>query len=236
MLIVLIIILLPILIPQVIYVRRKTLRMPPASGERFGKIEKNSSAEPISITFIGESPVEGVGVTSFDKSLTALTAEHLSKQLNCNIHWHAIGKNGIDIKRTKDQLISEITTNKIDYLVVSLGVNDTKNLTPLADWEKEITRLIDKIENQCTCQILFLGAPDMAQFTALPAPLSTLLGYRTNLLNFISKHHRYSEHKYKFISSQAKFDASYLAEDGFHPSEKGCDEMGKAIANFIATA
>ena len=76
----------------------------------------------------------------------------------------------------------------------------------------------------------------MSQFPALPAPLATLLGYRTDLLNFISRHHRYSGSRYKFMSSQAKFDASFLAEDGFHPSEKGCDEMGKAIAHFIATA
>ena len=103
MLIDLTIILLPILIPQAIYVRLKTLRMPSASGERFGEVGTNRS-ESITLTFIGESPVEGVGVSRFDKSLTARTAEHLSKQLNCNIHWQAFGKNGIDIKRTIDHL------------------------------------------------------------------------------------------------------------------------------------
>ena len=235
MLIDLTIILLPILIPQAIYVRVKTLRMPTASGERSGKIAIKSSGYK-TLTFIGESPVEGVGVDSIDKSITVQTAKYLSKQLNCDIHWQAIGKNGINITKTIDRLIAEITVNRIDYLVVSLGVNDTKDLTSLATWEKEITRFIDSIEKQCICKIFFLGAPDMSQFPALPNPLASLLGYRTDLLNFISRHHKYSDNKYQFMSSKVSFDDSFLAEDGFHPSVKGCNEIGKTIAHFISTS
>jgi len=222
-----------------IYVNRTTLRMPIAKGKSQGCIGSDYCKDS-KLTFIGESPVAGVGVESFDDSLAARTAWYLSQQKKCAVHWQAIGKNGIKITKIIDSLLensdflqhssSKQTTN---YLVICLGVNDTKGFTSLTLWEQEITRLIEKIKQHCNDEIYFLGTPDMSHFPALPKPLGSLLGYRTKLLNFISTHHAYNGSKYSFIPSGLNFDASYLAEDGFHPSVKGCDAMGEAIAVFI---
>lgn len=231
------IILLPVLIPLAIYVWIVTLRLPVAKGDKKGIISPlNSINKCKKLTFIGESPVVGVGVECIEKGLVARTALHLSKQLDCPVQWQAIGVNGINISKTIDHLVQQLAISNPDYLVISLGVNDTKELTRFSVWEKEITRLIDAINKQCSAEIFFLGIPDMSKFVALPNPLGFLLGYRSKMLNNISYLHAYNGKAYQFILTNTNFDASYLAEDGFHPSAKGCDEIGKAVARLINKA
>lgn len=225
----------PVLIPLAIYVRKITLRMPEAKGKRSGN-SGNSRSITNKLTFIGESPVTGVGVATLEKGLVAITAEHLSKKMNCNINWQAVGKNGINISGCIDSLVAKIDKGTTDYLVICLGVNDTKDLTRISVWEKEITRLIDNIKSTSSCEIFFLGVPDMSYFPALPNPLGFLLGYRARILNLITVNHPYNGQLYQFIPSCLNFNADFLAKDGFHPSEKGCDKMGKIIAQFISVS
>ncbi|MCP4274296.1 MAG: hypothetical protein GY781_20430 [Gammaproteobacteria bacterium] len=123
----------PILLPLAIYVRKNTLRMPEAKGGRTGNFDVSSS-NTINLVFIGESPVVGVGVDTIDKGVVANTAKALSRQLKCTVNWQAVGINGADITYCIDNLLPEIEGQNIDYLVISLGVNDTKNLSRLSVW------------------------------------------------------------------------------------------------------
>ena len=208
--------------------------MPEAKGNRAGTItSKNELSKTKTLTFIGESPVIGVGVENIEEGLVATTAQHLSKQLACTVHWQAIGVNGINITQTIDTLVNQLANAKPDYLVICLGVNDTKGLTRLSTWETEITRLIDTIQTQCSAEIFLLSTPNMSRFPALPNPLAYLLGYRSRLLNSISCHHPYNGKAFRYIPFNQNFDASYLAKDGFHPSAKGCEEIGRTIAQLL---
>jgi len=207
--------------------------MPEAKGGRSGSFNVSSSKKKILI-FIGESPVVGVGVDTIDDGVVASTAKELSSQLNCTVHWQATGVNGADITHCIDNLLPEIKSQSVDYLIISLGVNDTKNLTRLSVWHKEITRLFDNLKHSDSCSIFFLATPDMSRFPALPNPLGFILGYRSRILNLIARSHPYSDQKYTFIDSSLKIEPSFLAEDGFHPSKKGCEQMGRVISQIIA--
>ncbi len=224
---------LPVLIPMGLYVRKNTLRMPEAKGGRSGNFDVLSSDDK-NLVFVGESPVVGVGVDTIEKGVVANTAKALSRQLKCKVNWQAVGVNSADIIYCIDNLLPEIAGQHIDYLVISLGVNDTKNLTRLSVWQKEITRLIDNLKQFDVSNIYFLATPDMSRFPALPDPLGFILGYRSRLLNLIMHTHPYSGQKYKIIDSSMTIEPSSLAKDGFHPSEKGCQQMGQVISSFIA--
>ncbi len=207
--------------------------MPEAKGGRSGNFDVLSS-DGNNLVFIGESPVVGVGVDTIEKGLVASTAQALSRQLKCTVNWQAVGLNGADITYCIDNLLPEIEGQHIDYLVISLGVNDTKNLTRFSVWQKEISRLIDSLKRVDAGEIYFLATPDMSRFPALPNPLGFILGYRSRILNLITLSHPYSDQKYKVIDSSMTIEPSFLAEDGFHPSEKGCQQMGQVISSFIA--
>jgi len=223
---------LPVLIPLAIYIRKNTLRMPEAKGGRAGSYSVSSSKDK-NLIFIGESPVVGVGVDTIENGVVASTAKKLSQQLNCTVNWQAIGVNGADISYCIDNLLPEVEDQSVDFLVISLGVNDTKNLTRLSVWNKEITRLIDNLKKPDACEIYFLSTPDMSHFPALPDPLGFILGYRSRILNRITLSHPYADQKYKVIESSMTIEPSYLAEDGFHPSAKGAKKMAQVISSFI---
>lgn len=225
---------LPVLIPIAVYVKVVTPRLPEARGKRTGSCG-SSTVDIRNLVFIGESPVVGVGVETIDQGVVAKTAKELSRQMNCTVKWRATGINGINISGTINKLITEIKNQEVDYLVICLGVNDTKGFTRFSVWEKEITRLINRIKNNHTCKIFFLTIPDISSFTALPDPLGFLLGYRARILNLITLNHPYSRQKYHFIPQDVTIEPDYLAEDGFHPSAKGCTEMGKTISRFITS-
>jgi len=223
---------LPVIAPSALYAKLHIPRLPEAKGKRFGSVG-NSDTDIRHLTFIGESPVVGVGVETIDKGVVAKTAKELSKIFNCTMNWHAVGVNGINITDSINDLSAKINDLNTDYLVICLGVNDTKELTRFSVWESEITRFIDIIRSNSSCEIFFLPAPDMSCFTALPHSLGWLLGYRARILNLITENHPYCGPEYHFIPSKVHIEPEYLAEDGFHPSEKGCTIMGKTISHYI---
>ncbi len=84
----------PVILAQGIHTKRTTVRLPEASGERFGHSSQNDSPA-LKLVVIGESTVAGVGVSHQQQGLAAQVAMALEQQLAKSVQWFAYGKNGI---------------------------------------------------------------------------------------------------------------------------------------------
>lgn len=223
----------PVLVLLAIRTKKQTLRLPEADGEPFGNLQSSSLLPSLNLLFLGESPVAGVGVKAYNHSLAAQSANTFSKLTRRSVFWRALGKNGITIDRTIDELVPQIQEQTIDYLVIMLGVNDVTSLSSLNHWNLSIERLISKLRELTNAKILFYGCPPLAQFPALPKPLAIVAGARATLFDQVTQSHHLNDSEFVFTPFKTSIISDQFAEDGYHPSAIGCVEMGKRVANDL---
>lgn len=227
------VLLFPLLLSLGIYTRKTALRLPEAQGPQSGKYGKGA-VRTLSLLMVGESTVAGVGVHSQEQGLVAKTALALSKMAQCDVQWHAVGENGVDIQGTLKRLISQIPQGPYDFIVICLGVNDTTGMTSLSDWQNAITELIQRLQKDHPTAAIFLsGLPPMEKFTALPQPLRFVLGLRAKLLDHTLHAHPGNHQEFQTISVEPLLEKDYLAIDGYHPSELGYQIWGEKIAQAL---
>lgn len=216
--------LLLLILPQAIYVKRTTLRLPEADV-----MDKPANdADGFQFVHIGESTVAGVGVKSLDQGFTANIAKHLEQQWHQPIHWHSIGVNGIRLKsliaQAKQQGIP-----KANLIVVTMGVNDTTGLTQTKQWQQQLNELIDWLKPHCDGPIVFTQVPPMMKFPALPAPLRYLIGLRALLIDAYLQKVCAQHNQVFYVGVEPDFEPELMAEDGYHPSALGYREWARAI-------
>lgn len=227
-----------LILPQAIYVKRKTLRLPEASGRRAGVIEREEdltilqtpntpSETSMKLLHIGESTVAGVGVQDIQNGFTSQIAQQLSSKTHSNVHWHIHGVNGIRLQELIDQLPT--FDESFDVVVVTMGVNDTTKLTPIRQWYQSLNTLTLQLSNVTNGPIFFTQVPPMMQFPALPSPLKWWLGLRSMLLDFeiqrLCKVHGQAVH----LGAKLKVAKEMMAEDGYHPSALGYENWAMEI-------
>ena len=170
--------LLPLVVVQALYTRRKTLRLPDAEGPSSGT---TGSGEPaLRMLVAGESTTAGVGVAHSDQALPCQLARALAQQSGRTIHWHADGVTGCRLADVEERLHRH--PPQADLVVIVSGVNDTTGLTPLARWRSTLENTV-RLAAHKGARVVLLAVPPMEHFAALPRPLRTLMGLRAALLN-----------------------------------------------------
>lgn len=212
-----------VLIIQGYSVNKNAIRLPEAHGAR-----RNIQNNYTSLLHIGESTVAGVGVKTMDEGLTAHIIQHLSDNKFADVDWEVLGGNGVKIA---DSLAMESVLDNPDILIITFGVNDSKGFTSHSQWIKNINQCVKKFTSTHT-KVYFTSVPPMHKFPLLPVPLCYLLGIKAwsldNTLQKLCKEKNW--HLIKFTSTMESLP---VAEDGFHPNDKGYKEWGKIIAEKI---
>ena len=127
-------ILFPLLKWQGKSVRKKVLKLPEATGKRFGTI---GIGKNIKFLFIGDSSACGVGVKNIEQSLSGGVIKNLKNKYKCT--WKIIAKSGINT----NQLIDLITIEKdeqFSIVIISVGMNDITSVNSLKLWSKNFWR------------------------------------------------------------------------------------------------
>lgn len=213
------------IIPQAIYVKRTTLRLPEAEGERSHHPDDAS----FKIFHIGESTVAGVGVAHIQNGLTAQLASQLSLKLQKPIAWQLHGVNGIKISELNASLSEKLPKDDFHIALVTLGVNDTTKFTSLTQWRRELEKLVENMQQTPSTPVIFTQVPPMGQFPALPSPLRYLLGLRAHLLNLeLERFCRSSKNAY-YAGSKLEVAREMMAEDGYHPSALGYESWAAQL-------
>ena len=216
--------LLLLILPQAIYVKRTTLRLPEA--EAMDKAPANPNA--FQLVHIGESTVAGVGVQTLDQGFTANIASQLESHTSQAVQWHTLGVNGIRLKALIEQAKSQ-GIPKANMVMVTMGVNDTTGFTQIKRWQSQLIELIEWLKPHCTGPIIFTQVPPMMKFPALPAPLRYFIGLRALVIDaYLQKVCGHFEGVF-YVGVEPNFETELMAEDGYHPSAKGYQEWSRAI-------
>jgi lysophospholipase L1-like esterase len=214
--------LLPVLIWQGRQTRARTPRLPEAGGERNGV--QPGTGEPLVLLAVGESPVAGVGVKVQEEAITAQLAASLAEMTGRAVHWNACGRNGATVRDAMHDLLEKVPAQPVDVLLLAFGVNDAVAFRPVHAWRRDLLALVAALRARCAPKMVLLsGVPPMGQFPALPQPLRWVLGLKAATLDrALRQLAADGAGVYVPLSLGQSTDASLAAEDGYHPSAKGC--------------
>ena len=227
----------PLLLVQALITKKITPRLPEAEGHCNGLAPSTrDSDETLYLTFLGESTVAGVGVETHTQGLAANTAFHIAKMAPINVHWHAIGENGIRLEATVERLVSQIPERDNQIIIICLGVNDVTGMTSLPQWEQGFNLLLRRLSSLNPAGIVFNGIPPMHEFTALPQPLRFVLGKRAMLMQSVIENHPERNNSFVVFPSVSLTSKEDLARDGYHPSKMGYFKWSGVIAEQLLTS
>ncbi len=211
------------------WVRRRIEKLPDGLPPHQG-IAGNGENQ-LSIIGVGDSVIAGVGVETLEQSLTAKVAEELAKTTGCPVHWSAFGSNG-DQACDLTKKIQQFPREKVDAVIVSIGVNDVSGLTSVTRWQIEITLMIAELKNHFRAPIVFMGLPPMGRFPGLPQPLRFALGTRAAMLDLILKNAALVVPGVYW--SDSSLEGAPVASDGYHPGEIACEMVAaQIVANCL---
>lgn len=238
-------IILPIIIIQAIWVRRKTLRLPEPAGARQLKSELSDTKSedkkiPLNVLVIGDSAAAGVGVSTQSDALTGKLYQALSQSFGglyaVSVTLHA--RTGITSSDVIT-LLKQEQSYRYHVAVVSIGVNDVTRFSSLTIWRNNLRQIHHFLLQKFLCSLVIYSAlPPMHAFPAIPQPMRFMLGQRASLLNRvlastigIMPFSRLLQLNLFNVNSVAI--AELMAEDGFHPSRVGYALWAEQIVTLI---
>ena len=221
-------VLFPVLLYQGMRTRQTTPRLPEASGSPFGQYGEGEPARCILV--IGESTAAGVGAQTHDQGLASQLARELHKGTGQTIAWHTFGVNGIRLNAL-NRALEQTDLPEADVVILSMGVNDTTGFTPRKRFRQQLLDLRELLQARYPAPLMLLSVPPMHLFTALPAPLRYVMGWRARLLDNIYRQLA-SEmpQNFRYTRYPVIDDTGLLASDGYHPGIKGYRYIAEALA------
>ena len=226
--------LLPLLLPQALYVRRHAPRFAPAAGPSKGAVGRGDT---LRLLAIGDSIIAGVGASTLSKALVGQTAKSLAELLDCQIAWQAVGASGYTSAKVLNQLVATIPDDPVDYVVVSVGVNDVTALTTLGTWQQNLDRLLGELRHHSpNANVALAGLPPMQEFPLLPQPMRALIGLRARSLDDVLRSVAATFDDTVHVPIEFAASAARFAPDGYHPSEDGYREFGRHVADALVRA
>lgn len=218
----------PVLLYQGKRARRMTPRLPEAGGVCSGQYGEGSPA--FRLLVVGESTAAGVGVERHSQGLASQLALRLHQQSGETIAWYTYGVNGIRL----GDLVQKLKSTELpeaDAVLLSMGVNDTTGFTPRSRFRQHLLALHEATISRCQAPTTLLSVPPMDKFTALPAPLRQIMGWRARQLDRVYQTlAKDSPEAYRYLTYPTASDPTLLAGDGYHPSERGYQWIAEALA------
>jgi lysophospholipase L1-like esterase len=201
----------------------KTHHLSPVSQKVYNFGSHNGGE--LTYVLLGDSLLDGVGVTDPGNTLPAIFAGNFQNQ----------GKSGKVIKlaqagaTTKDVLnnqVNEAIEFYPDYILVLIGTNDVHNT--ITDWEfkKQYQKLVETLNSKTRAQITLVNIPYIGSDQILLPPWNTILDWRMQHFNKIIQEIAKKDQVPLidiYTPTRQQFDKSsdLYSTDQFHPSDKG---------------
>ncbi len=224
-----IILLLPLLLMQGLWVLIKTPRLQEAQGARKGYHDKGEPG--LNLLILGDSAAVGVGVDQQSQALSGRIIRGLTPFLSVN--WQLLGWSGCNTSQMLKK-IQVMPETKVDVIVTSLGVNDVISTISASQWLTLQQDLIQLLKHKFSASLIIVTlVPPMEKFTALPWPLNYYLGRRVKEFNRLLTDYLASQDECRFLNIELDDSTGFMAEDGFHPGIKGYEHWGSEVSSVI---
>lgn len=219
---------LPVLLPQAVYARLRTLRLPPAGPPWQGVC--GAASRRLRLAVVGDSTVAGVGAGDQRLALAGRTAAALAEPGYHCIEWHAFGRNGATIADIEREFVKPAIAFGPDIVLLSVGVNDTTAMTSRRRWQDGLVAVADAFHSSGVGSVAVSRLPPMHLFSALPQPLRAFLGMRARILDQDLQRLAVGHRCLMYLDVRFEPRPEFLAEDGYHPSAAGCAVWGAGLA------
>ena len=202
----------PALIPQGLWARWRTLRLPEPPGPRAGT---SGHGPRLRLLIAGDSAAAGVGAPHQRQALSGQLVRRLSRELR--VEWQLEARTGATTAATLDHF-SELEATSFDVALLSLGVNDVTGGVSINRWQRKQQALWQLLRNKFGVrQIIVRGLPPVHGFPALPQPLRWHLGSRATQFHRVLQRIAEQEPDCDFLDLRFIRDIKLMANDGFHP-------------------
>jgi lysophospholipase L1-like esterase len=230
--------LLPLVAVQGTWVRRRTPRLPEAAGVT-GSIGRGPS--PLRLAVVGDSVAAGVGLAHHEQGIAGQLARRLHGRYGRPVAWTVVAHGGLTAGGVVDLLAARADDLDAEFVVVSVGVNDTKDLHSDQRWTTELHQLLGAVRGSSSPgrpapEVVLLGVPPMETLPALPRPLAGVLGARSRRLDRLGRElvaDLPGVHHLSLADLDLDLDGAH-ARDGFHPSTLVHVELARRIDILLA--
>lgn len=239
---------LPFVLPQALWVRARAPRFAgpaaaaeglaapgvsadPAAMARSSTTSHGDTRPPLRLVGLGDSLIEGVGVTRAEDCLTACCAREFAAATGRAVAWRTVGRSGATSAGVLHKLASRLPPQPVDLFLVSVGVNDVTALRRRREWRGHLDALATRLARHSPDALaVFLGLPPLQRFPVLPSPLAQVLGLRARQLDdalgeALGAHPCARHFRFDFEARPADF-----APDGFHPSGESYARIAREVA------
>lgn len=218
----------PVLLMQAGHVRRTTVELPEPEGPREGLA--GAGRATLAILVAGDSSAAGVGASSQDQALAAQLAGELSRRLERAVRWQLVARTGA---RSEDvaQMLAQARLHAADVGIVVTGVNDITKRVPVRMALQRRGEIAALMRARAGARhVLFLAAPPMELFPALPQPLAWVAGADAARSNRAQARWAALRSDVSHVAFEGSMDPSLMARDGFHPGPGLYEQIARRLA------
>ncbi len=218
----------PILLPQGLWTRWRTPRLPEPPGPRSGV---HGEGPRLALLIAGDSAAAGVGATHQDEALLGQLVGRLGAAHR--VHYRLEAETGATTESTIRRL-EALQPSAFDVAVLSLGVNDVTRGLGLRRWLPLQALLWALLRSRFGVgRMVVCGLPPMHGFPALPQPLRWYLGTRASEFDAALAANTAAESGMTFLSLRFSEDVGLMAADGFHPGPPMYAEWAERAAALL---
>ena len=223
--------LLPFVVPQALWVRKTAPRFADAAGPADGAFGSGSTRRLLAV---GDSIIAGVGAATLSNALVGRTAAALAEQTACRVSWQALGQTGATSASLLRALPDRLPEGPVDYLIVSVGVNDLTRIETRQSFRQQLEQLLALLrERYPDARIAFAGLPPLGLFPLLPQPLRAVFGLRAQSFDLVMQEVLRTAPATVHVPVDFEFRPGAFSADGFHPSEESYVEFGASMAEGL---
>lgn len=222
----------PVLVYQGKALRGRIPRLPEAADPAGAA---GSGSPRIRLAVLGDSTAAGVGAKRHQDALAGMLAAALAAQTRREVSWRAVARSGATSRTARDLVPGLVDGDwRPDVVVVSVGVNDLKNLRRLREWDRDIAALLAAVGDTAGgVPVIVCGMAPVGRFPALPQPMRAVLALRAHAMDHTLRREAGDRH---VPVDPRMIGNGFFAEDGFHPSSQGYRAWARQLAGPVARA
>ncbi|SHM25869.1 SGNH/GDSL hydrolase family protein [Cryptosporangium aurantiacum] len=165
-------------------ISRRIPHLPDAAGPLAGSIP-DGDGPPLSVLFVGDSSVAGVGAGHHGEALAGQFSAALAEQAGRPVAWRVLARSGDTVRGITALVTAHAEELDADLVVLSAGTNDALRLRRPSAWRADVSILVDAVRERLgrPVPVLLVGIPPVHRFGSLPRPIRWSIGGYAMLLD-----------------------------------------------------
>ncbi|GAA3390142.1 SGNH/GDSL hydrolase family protein [Cryptosporangium minutisporangium] len=225
-------------------ISRRIPHLPDAAGPLSGSTSDGSAPNasgnpPLSVLFVGDSSVAGVGASHHDEALAGQFTAALAEQTDRPVAWRVLARSGDTVRGLTALVTAHAQELDADLVVLSAGTNDALRLRRPSAWRADVTVLVDAVRERLgrPVPVLLVGIPPVHRFGSLPRLIRWSIGGYAMLLDrqLVRLCAAASDLCHLTAKPLPTDTSAFFSIDRFHPSPVGYRAWARLLAASAAT-